>query len=211
VIADDSALLREGLARLLAETGVEVLALVADADQLKTAVADVRPDIAVIDIRMPPTFTHEGARVAIELRAADPTLGIMLLSQSLESRYVTDLVRQHPRYFGYLLKDRVVDVPFFYAALQQVCQGGTVLDPQVVTHLLGRSDLAVQLSRLTDRERRVLALMAEGRSNRSISAELVIDEKTVESHISRIFTKLDLTPADEGNRRVLAVLAWLRN
>jgi DNA-binding NarL/FixJ family response regulator len=134
----------------------------------------------------------------------------MLLSQSLESRYVTDLARQHPRHFGYLLKDRVVDISYFTAALEQIHAGGTVMDPAVVSHLLGRSELAAQLQRLTAREREVLALMAEGRSNHSISTELVIDDKTVESHIARIFHKLDLSPAEAGHRRVLAVLAWLR-
>jgi DNA-binding NarL/FixJ family response regulator len=209
VIADDSALLREGLARLLTETGIEVVALVADADTLKAAVRAHQPDVVVVDIRMPPSYTHEGARAAVELREENQNLPIMLLSQSVESRYVIDLTRQHPHHFGYLLKDRVVDVAYFAAALQQIHAGGTVMDPAVISHLLGRTDLAIQLGRLTPREREVLALMAEGRSNRSISSDLVIDDKTVESHIARIFQKLDLPPADAGHRRVLAVLAWL--
>jgi DNA-binding NarL/FixJ family response regulator len=158
---------------------------------------------------MPPTFTHEGARAAVQLRETYPDLGILLLSQSLESRYVADLARRHPRHFGYLLKDRVVDVAVLLDALHQIAAGGTVLDPDVVAHLLGRGALAAPLQRLTAREREVLASMAQGRTNRTIGRDLVIDEKTVESHISSIFTKLDLPPAADGHRRVLAVLAWL--
>ncbi|MEJ7628217.1 MAG: response regulator transcription factor, partial [Nocardioidaceae bacterium] len=174
------------------------------------AVEEHLPDVAIVDIRMPPTYTHEGARAAIELRQRFPYLGILLLSQSLESRYVADLAREHPRRFGYLLKDRVVDVDVFLDALRRVHDGGTVLDPDVVAHLLGRAELADQMRRLSERERDVLALMAEGRSNRAVAAALVIDPKTVESHIASILTKLDLVPAPDDHRRVLAVLAWLR-
>lgn len=210
VIADDSALLREGVARLLVEAGVDVVARTGDAASLVQAVEEHRPDVAIVDIRMPPTYTHEGARAAIELRQRLPDLGILLLSQSLESRYVADLARQHPRRFGYLLKDRVVDVEVFLDALRRVHAGGTVLDPDVVAHLLGRAELVDQIQRLTERERDVLALMAEGRSNRAVASALVIDPKTVESHIASILSKLDLVPAADDHRRVLAVLAWLR-
>jgi DNA-binding NarL/FixJ family response regulator len=210
VIADDSALLRDGLANLLTAAGLEVLARAADADQLQAAVEENMPDIAVVDIRMPPTFTHEGAKAALELRHRHPRIGILLLSQSLESRYVTDLARTHPRGFGYLLKDRVTDVKVLLDALVTIEAGGTVLDPDVVTHLLGRNELANQLARLSGRERDVLELMAQGLSNRAIAERLVIDVKTVETHVARILTKLDLHQTPDEHRRVLAVLAWLR-
>jgi DNA-binding NarL/FixJ family response regulator len=210
VIADDSALLREGVARLLVEAGVEVVARVADAAALIEAVDEHRPDIAIVDIRMPPTHTHEGARAAVELRETYEDLGILLLSQSMETRYVTDLVRSHPRRIGYLLKDRVVEVAVLLDALERVAAGEMVLDPDVVAALLGQNDVSDQLSRLSAREREVLALMAEGRSNRGIGSQLFIDGKTVESHIASILTKLDLPPAGDDHRRVLAVLTWLR-
>jgi DNA-binding NarL/FixJ family response regulator len=210
VIADDSALLRDGLANLLTEAGVDVVARAADAEGLVTAVEEHGPDVAVVDIRMPPTFTHEGARAALELRQRDPRLGILLLSQSLESRYVTDLARTQARGFGYLLKDRVTDVRVLLDALATVADGGTVLDPEVVGHLLGRNELADQLARLSDREREVLELMAQGLSNKAVGERLVIDVKTVETHIARIMTKLDLHRTPDDHRRVLAVLAWLR-
>ena len=210
VIADDSGLLRDGLANLLTEAGVEVVARAADADQLIALVEEHRPDVAVVDIRMPPTFTHEGAKAALELRQRHPDLGILLLSQSLESRYVTDLARTQARGFGYLLKDRVTDVKVLLDALDSVDAGGTVLDPEVVSHLLGRNELADQLGRLSERERGVLELMAQGLSNRAIAERLVIDVKTVETHIARILTKLDLHQTPDEHRRVRAVLAWLR-
>jgi DNA-binding NarL/FixJ family response regulator len=210
VIADDSGLLRQGLANLLTAAGVDVLALAEDAESLVALVDEHRPDVAVVDIRMPPTFTHEGAKAAFELREAHPGLGILLLSQSLESRYVTDLARQHARGFGYLLKDRVTDVRVLLDALGSVAAGGTVLDPEVVSHLLGRNELADQLTRLSDRERDVLELMAQGLSNKAIGEALVIEMKTVETHIARILTKLDLHQTPDEHRRVLAVLAWLR-
>jgi DNA-binding NarL/FixJ family response regulator len=211
VIADDSGLLRDGLANLLTEAGVDVVGRAADADQLVALVGEHAPDVAVVDIRMPPTYTHEGARAALELRAEHPGLGILLLSQSLESRYVTDLARTHARGFGYLLKDRVADVRVLLDALGSVDAGGTVLDPEVVSHLLGRNELADQLARLSEREREVLALMAQGLSNKAIAQRLVIDVKTVETHIARIMTKLDLHQTPDEHRRVLAVLAWLRS
>jgi len=211
VIADDSGLLRDGLTRLLTETGTDVLAAVGDADELVTAVAEHAPDLAIIDIRMPPTFTHEGARAAVELRERHPELGILLLSQSLESRYVVDLVRAHPQRFGYLLKDRVVDVDVLVQSMHTILAGGTVLDPAVVSHLMGNTGLADELNTLSAREREVLELMAQGRSNAAIAADLVIDLRTVESHIARIMTKLELHPTADEHRRVLAVLAWLRH
>jgi DNA-binding NarL/FixJ family response regulator len=210
VIADDSGLLRDGLTNLLTEAGVEVVATAADAEQLTAIVAEHAPDIAVVDIRMPPTYTHEGARAALELRQQYPGLGILLLSQSLESRYVTDLARTHAHGFGYLLKDRVTDVTVLLDALASIAAGGTVLDPEVVSHLLGRNELVEQLGRLSEREREVLELMAQGLSNRAIAERLVIDVKTVETHIARILTKLDLHQTPDEHRRVLAVLAWLR-
>ena len=210
MIADDSGLLREGLSRLLAEAGITVVAKAGDAAELVAAVDEHDPDVAIIDIRMPPTYTHEGARAAIQLRERHETLGILLLSQSLESRYVADLVRAHPGRFGYLLKDRVVDVDVLVVALRTIVAGGTVLDPEVIAHLLGRNDLADQLTRLSGREREVLALMAQGFSNKAIADSLVIDLKTVESHVARIMSKLDLHQTPDEHRRVLAVLAWLR-
>ncbi|WP_433160909.1 response regulator transcription factor [Kribbella sp. CA-247076] len=209
MIADDSVLLREGLARLLAEAGLEVCALTGDADSLVEAVDAEKPDVAVIDIRMPPTYTHEGARAATDLRVRHPDLGILLLSQSLESRYAAGLARQSPRGFGYLLKDRVVDVSTLTDAVTRVAGGGTVLDPDVVAYLLGRRSTRDNLAILSDRERQVLALMAQGRSNTAICRHLTLTPKTIESHISSILTKLDLPPQPEDHRRVLAVLAFL--
>jgi DNA-binding NarL/FixJ family response regulator len=210
VIADDSGLLRDALAGLLVEAGVEVLARAGDAHELTRAVDAHHPDVAIVDIRMPPTYTHEGAKAALELRTRHPSLGILLLSQSLESRYVTDLARTQAHGLGYLLKDRVTDVRVLLDALATVARGGTVLDPEVVGHLLGRNELAEQLGRLSEREREVLSLMAQGLSNRAIADRLVIDGKTVETHIARILTKLDLHQSPDEHRRVLAVLAWLR-
>jgi DNA-binding NarL/FixJ family response regulator len=209
VIADDSGLLREGLARLLVEAGIEVVASVDDGEALEAAVAAHRPDLAIVDIRMPPTFTHEGAQAATRLRAAWPALGILLLSQSLERRYALDLARSHPAHFGYLLKDRVLDVATLIDAVERVAGGGTVLDPEVVAHFLGRQGTRDRLAELTERERQVLALMAEGRSNRAIARQLVLTEKTVETHIASIFAKLDLLPEPNDHRRVLAVRAWM--
>jgi DNA-binding NarL/FixJ family response regulator len=210
VIADDSGLLRQGLTSLLTEAGVEVVGTAPDAGTLVTLVAEVVPDVAVVDIKMPPTFTNEGARAAVELRARHPELGILLLSQSLESRYVADLARDSPQGFGYLLKDRVVDVAVLVGALETVVAGGTVMDPDVIAHLLGRQSLAAQLTRLSERERTVLELMAQGYSNAGIGERLVIETKTVESHVARIMAKLDLHQAPDEHRRVRAVLAWLR-
>lgn len=207
-IADDSALLREGLARLLIEAGVDVVASVADGPSLEVIPLEDL-DLAIIDIRMPPSFTHEGAQVAMRLRAGRPELGILLLSQSIESRYALELARTHPRAFGYLLKDRVVDVATFIDAVHRVANGGTVLDPDIVAHFLGRQAVRDRLNDLTDREREVLALMAEGRSNSAIARQLVLTEKTVETHIASILSKLELRPEPDDHRRVLAVRAWM--
>ena len=209
VIADDSLLWREGLARLLTEADVEVCALVDDGSALVEAVAEHRPDVAVVDVRMPPTFTHEGVEVAEKLRIEFPSMGIVLLSQTLEVRRAAALVRTHPRGFGYLLKDHVLDVATLVDSFTTVAQGGTVLDPDVIGALLGQQPAQNRLARLSPREREVLGLMAQGRSNAAIARQLVLNEKTVETHIASVLTKLDLLQAPDDHRRVLAVLAWL--
>lgn len=209
VIADDSGLLRAGLANLLVEAGHDVVGHASDGEEVVALVKQESPDVAILDIRMPPTFTYEGARAAAELRAQHPLLGILLLSQSLESRYVTDMVRNQPERFGYLLKDRVVDVDVLLEALETITTGGTVLDPEVVSHLLGGRGVADRLARLTDREHEVLDLMAQGLSNLALAERLHVEIKTVETHVARIMTKLDLPPSPDENRRVRAVLAWL--
>jgi DNA-binding NarL/FixJ family response regulator len=181
-----------------------------DAGGLEAAVTEHHPDVALIDIRMPPTYTHEGAQAAARLRQRSARPGILLLSQSLESRYAAALAQAHPHGFGYLLKDRVLDVTTLVDAVGRVAAGGTVLDPDVVSYLLGRHGIRDRLATLSERERNVLALMAQGRSNNAISRALVVNAKTVESHIASIFIKLDLLPEPDDNRRVLAVLAWLK-
>lgn len=209
VIADDSGLLREALARLLTEAGVEVAATVPDATALTAAVATHSPDVAVVDIRMPPTYTHEGAAAAVELRAAHPSLGVLLLSQAIETRYASQLLDRHGAGFGYLLKDRVLDVSVLLHALRTVAAGGTVLDPEIARSLMHLHDRTHPVLALSDREREVLGLMAEGRSNVAIADRLVVSGKTVESHIASIFTKLGLHEQPDDHRRVLAVLAAL--
>jgi DNA-binding NarL/FixJ family response regulator len=210
VIADDSALLREGLTRLLQESGVEVCETLADATELFDSVERHRPDVVIIDIRMPPTYTHEGSAAAIELREAWPTLGILLLSQAVETHYASQLLERHTGHFGYLLKDRVLDVKTLFEALHSISNGGTVLDPEIVRHLMRRNETHNPTRLLTARERDVLALMAEGRSNTAIADRLTVSVKTVESHIANIFSKLNLQGAQDDHRRVLAVLAALR-
>jgi DNA-binding NarL/FixJ family response regulator len=207
VIGEDSALFREGLARLLVDAGHEVVAKVGDATALVAAVQETSPDLAVIDIRMPPTNTDDGARAARELRASDPMLGIVLLSQHLETRHSLELVVGGR--FGYLLKDRVFDVDDFLESLRRVASGGSALDPEVVAQLINPGPPGGPMATLTPREREVLALMAEGRTNRGIARRLWLTERTIETHVSSIIAKLHLADGEEDHRRVLAVLAYL--
>ncbi|MBP1161242.1 DNA-binding NarL/FixJ family response regulator [Rhodococcus sp. PvR044] len=209
VIAEDNAILRDGLAQLLIERGHEVVAIVGDATSLGTAVAEHLPDVAVVDIRMPPTFTDEGLVEAVALRRRFPEVGVLVFSQWVETRYAAELLAGRAAGVGYLLKDRVADVGEFVDALQRVAAGGTALDPEVVTQLIGSSRKAKALDALTPREREVLGLMAQGLSNAALAASLHVTERAVEKHIGNIFTKLDLPPSDGHHRRVLAVLRYL--
>ncbi|WP_408896776.1 LuxR C-terminal-related transcriptional regulator [Nocardioides sp. R1-1] len=207
VLAEDQALLRVGLTRILESGGIEVVEAVDNAPSLARALGRDDLDIAVVDVRLPPTHTTEGLEAATAARAARPAFPVLVLSQWVEPLYARDLLASGEGAIGYLLKDRVADVDGFLAAVRQVAGGGTVLDPEVVAALV--SARSRPLDRLTDREREVLTLMAEGRSNAAIAARLVVTEKAVGKHISSIFTKLDLPQASDDNRRVLAVLAWL--
>ena len=207
VIAEDSVLLREGLTRLLTEAGHEVAAVAGDGEGFLRAVAEHTPDVVVVDVRMPPTFTDEGLRAALVVRDRWPKVGVLVLSQWVEERYATELISGRPHGVGYLLKDRVADVAEFLDALARVADGGSALDPEVVAQLLARS--RHPLGELTPREREVLALMAEGRSNAAIAETLVVGGGAVEKHINNIFTKLGLGPGDRDHRRVLAVLRYL--
>ena len=209
VIAEDSVLLRQGLVRLLADFDLEVVAAVDDADELLRVVDVHRPDLCIVDIRMPPTHTDEGVRAALVIRAQHPEVAVLMLSQYVEERYATDLIASNTSGFGYLLKDRVADVAEFVDAVRRVAAGGTALDPEVVSQLLVRSRRAEPLARLTPRETDVMRLMAEGKSNAGIAADLVVSEGAVEKHVTSIFTKLGLPAAEQENRRVLAVLRWL--
>jgi DNA-binding NarL/FixJ family response regulator len=209
VLADDAVLFREGAARLLVEGGLTVLGQADDAEALLTLVADVAPDVAIVDIKMPPTHTTEGLIAAQRIRQLFPAVGVLVLSQYVETQQAIQLLEQ-TRGTGYLLKDRVADLADFIDAVRRVGQGGSVVDPAVVAQLLARSRLHDPLAALTSREREVLALMAEGRSNQAICTRLFLTEKTIETHIRNIFMKLDLQPGTEGHRRVLAVLAYLR-
>ncbi|MFB9236529.1 LuxR C-terminal-related transcriptional regulator [Plantactinospora siamensis] len=209
VIAEDAAMMREGLVRLLADRNFEVCAAVPDADALRSAVAAFVPDAAVVDIRMPPTHTDEGLRAAIDIRRDHPGVGVLMFSQYVETRYATRLLADRPGGVGYLLKDRVADVADFVDALTRVAAGGTALDPEVVGHLMRSGRDTAGLASLTPREREVLSLMAEGRSNAGIAAALVITPGVVEKHVANIFGKLGLPASDGDNRRVLAVLRHL--
>jgi DNA-binding NarL/FixJ family response regulator len=210
VIADDSVLLREGLARVLSDGGFEVVAQAADGSALKAAVRRTKPDVAIVDVRMPPTQTDEGTRAAKSIRDENPAIGLLLLSQIVEPRHALELFSEHPEGFGYLLKDRVVDIDDFLDAVRRVARGGTVMDPQVVATLLGRRRTPDPLEDLTPREREVLALIAEGRSNKAISERLFLSPKTIETHVNSIFLKLRLAQQPDDHRRVLAVLVFLR-
>lgn len=212
LIAEDSVLLRAGLTRLLIDAGEDVIAAVGDAEELLVTVERHQPDLAVVDVRMPPTNTDDGLRAALEIRSRWPRIGILVLSQYVEERYATELLAGRTDAaagLGYLLKDRVADVNDFLAAARRVGDGGTALDPEVVAQLLARSRRRDPLAELSPREREVLARMAEGLSNTAIAAALVVNESTVEKHVTNIFTKLDLLPAEHSHRRVLAVLRWL--
>jgi DNA-binding NarL/FixJ family response regulator len=208
VIAEDSVLLREGLARLLDEAGFDVVEAVDDAERLLRSVGEHQPDVVVADVRMPPTHTDEGLRAALVIRQRWPSTAVLVLSQYVEERYATELLAGDTRRVGYLLKDRVADVDEFVEALRRVGGGGTALDPEVVSQLLARGRRR-PLDALTPREQEVLRLMAEGRSNGAIAAQLVVTEGAVEKHVSSIFTKLGLAPAEGDHRRVLAVLSYL--
>jgi DNA-binding NarL/FixJ family response regulator len=211
IIAEDSAILREGLAGLLTDRGHEVLASVGDGDALRSAVAAYRPDVCVVDIRMPPSFTDEGLRAAIAIRHEQPDVGVLVFSQYVETRYATELLAGSARGVGYLLKDRVADVREFVDALTRVAAGGTALDPEVVAQLLGATRHGDSLAALTAREREVLQRMAEGMSNAGIAAQLVISERAVEKHVANIFMKFGMPPSEGDNRRVLAVLRYLQS
>lgn len=211
VLAEDSVLLREGLLRLLADSGFDVVDACGDAESFLRAVAEHRPDVVVVDVRMPPTFTDEGIRAALVVREQHPDTAVLVLSQYVEEHYATELVAGRTRGVGYLLKDRVADVNEFVETLHRVASGGTALDPEVVSQLLSRARRSDPLERLTPRETEALQLMAEGRTNTAIAAAMVVTEGAVEKHVSSIFAKLDLPPTDRDHRRVLAVLRYLEH
>ena len=210
VIADDSMLIREGIGMLLSDAGFEVVATAPDAEGLMRAVARHEPDVAIVDVRMPPTHTDEGIRAAREIRARHPGTGVLVLSQHVEEAYAMDLLAESAEGLGYLLKDRVTDVDRLADAIRRVGEGGSALDPEVVARLVGRRRERDPLEELTPREREVLGLMAEGRSNVGIADELVVTERAVEKHVGNIMAKLGIRPAEADHRRVLVVLAYLR-
>ncbi len=209
VIAEDSVLLRAGLEKLLADEGIEVVGTAGDGDELLTVTSSTNPDLAIVDVRMPPTFTDEGLRAAIEARRRHPRLRVLVLSQYVEDEYARELLATDAEGVGYLLKDRVADVADFVEAVRRVGDGGTALDPEVVAQLFGRHQRDQAMETLTPHEREVLGLMAEGRSNRAISEHLVISAGAVEKHITNVFAKLGLEQDETAHRRVLAVLRYL--
>jgi DNA-binding NarL/FixJ family response regulator len=212
VLADDAALLREGLARLLSETGFEIVGLASDGDELLELVARVSPDVAIVDIRMPPTHTDEGLRAAKTIRTCWPEVGILVLSQHVNARYALDLLSDGTDGIGYLLKERVSDLDELASSVNRIGQGGSVLDPAVVDQLVGRKRPAGNpLEHLTDREREVLALMAEGRSNHAIAERLFVTDHTIEKHVHSIFATLRLPPSPDDHRRVRAVITYLNS
>lgn len=211
LICEDSVLLREGLVRLLEHSGHEIAGAFADTVGVSEAVARETPDLCILDVRMPPTFTDEGIKLALELRAAHPQLPVLVLSQYVEEQYASELIVGQGGAFGYLLKDRVADVTDFVETLERVAGGATVLDPEVVAQLLTRRGSDTRMERLTARERTVLAALAEGRSNQAIAALLFLSEASVEKHITAIFQKLELEHDEFGNRRVLAAIAHLQS
>ncbi|MGV0768637.1 LuxR C-terminal-related transcriptional regulator [Mycobacterium syngnathidarum] len=210
-IAEDNAILRDGLSQLLVERGHDVVSKVGTADQIREIAETLRPEVFVVDIRMPPTFTDEGLIAAVSLRRSHPDVGVLVFSQWVETRYAAELLAGNPKGVGYLLKDRVADIGEFDAAVRRVAAGGTALDPEVVRQLMGTRRSGDALARLTPREREVLALMAEGHSNSAMAAHLSISERAVEKHIGGIFTKLDLAPSTAHHRRVLAVVTYLNS
>ena len=211
LICEDSVLLREGIARLLEHSGHEVVAALHDAEGLGEAVAETSPELCLLDVRLPPTFTDEGIRAALSLRRAHPALPLLVLSQYVEERYASELIAASGSSLGYLLKDRVADVAEFVADVERIAAGATVLDPEVVSQLLTRRAQDERMRSLTDRERTVLAVLAEGKSNQAIASLLHLSEASIEKHITAIFQKLGLEADDSGNRRVLAALAHLEN
>ena len=210
MVADDSVLLREGIVRLLVESGIEVVGQAGDAEELVRKVRAHKPDVAIVDVRMPPTNTDDGLRAAQQIRAELPEVGVLVLSQYVEEGYALELLEDGAEGVGYLLKDRVAEVERFIEAVRRVGDRGSALDPEVVSQLVGRRRDETPLAELTPREREVLGLMAEGRSNQAIAKELVVTERAVEKHVTSIFSKLDITSSPHDHRRVLAVLTYLR-
>jgi DNA-binding NarL/FixJ family response regulator len=210
IVADDSVLLRDGVVRLLSDSGFDVVAAVGDAEALLDAVTEHDPDLCIVDVRMPPTHTDEGLRAAIEIKRRSPEVAVLVLSQYVEERYAGELLTGNVSGVGYLLKDRVIDVDDFLASLRRVAAGGSAVDTEVISQILGRSRNRVEIDRLTPREREVLTLMAEGLSNAGIAERLVVSAGAVEKHISNVFMKLGLEPEEGAHRRVLAVLTYLR-
>jgi DNA-binding NarL/FixJ family response regulator len=211
VIAEDAAIMRDGLTQTLTRRGHDVVAAVGDAGSLRSAVDELRPDVAIIDVRMPPSHTDEGLRAALSIHRDHPQVGVLVFSQYIETRSAAELLAGEPAGVGYLLKDRVADVSDFVEAISRVAQGGTVLDPEVVRHLFGATRRAGSLATLTPREREVLSLIAQGRSNTAIADTLVISPGVVEKHVASIFAKLGLAPSDNDNRRVIAAIKYLES